>query len=43
MGLHTGEPSIGGERYLGMGVNPAAQIGAAGHGGQGFSPPRITK
>jgi peptide/nickel transport system substrate-binding protein len=34
MGLHTGEPSIGGERYVGIGVHRAARIGAAGHGGQ---------
>jgi len=34
MGLHTGEPSLGGERYVGLGVHRAARIGAAGHGGQ---------
>jgi YVTN family beta-propeller protein len=34
MGLHTGEPSVGGERYIGLGVHRAARIGAAGHGGQ---------
>ncbi len=34
MGLHTGEPRVGGERYVGMGVHKAARIGAAGHGGQ---------
>jgi YVTN family beta-propeller protein len=34
MGLHTGEPSVGGERYVGLGVHRAARIGAAGHGGQ---------
>jgi YVTN family beta-propeller protein len=34
MGLHTGEPSVGGERYVGIGVHRAARIGAAGHGGQ---------
>jgi YVTN family beta-propeller protein len=34
MGLHTGEPSIGGERYVGIGVHRAARIGASGHGGQ---------
>jgi class 3 adenylate cyclase len=34
MGLHTGEPRIGGERYVGIGVHRAARIGAAGHGGQ---------
>ena len=34
MGLHTGEPRIGDERYVGIGVHRAARIGAAGHGGQ---------
>ena len=34
MGLHTGEPKLGGERYVGLGVHRAARIGAAGHGGQ---------
>jgi YVTN family beta-propeller protein len=34
IGLHTGEPHVGEERYVGMGVNKAARIGAAGHGGQ---------
>jgi YVTN family beta-propeller protein len=34
MGMHTGEPRVGGERYVGIGVNRAARIGAAGHGGQ---------
>jgi peptide/nickel transport system substrate-binding protein len=34
MGIHTGEPAIGGERYVGMGVHRAARICAAGHGGQ---------
>jgi YVTN family beta-propeller protein len=34
MGLHTGEPRMGGERYVGLGVHKAARIGAAGHGGQ---------
>jgi YVTN family beta-propeller protein len=34
MGLHTGEPQIGEERYVGLGVHKAARIGAAGHGGQ---------
>ncbi len=34
IGLHTGEPQVGDERYVGMGVNKAARIGAAGHGGQ---------
>jgi peptide/nickel transport system substrate-binding protein len=34
MGIHTGEPAVGGERYVGMGVHRAARIAAAGHGGQ---------
>jgi peptide/nickel transport system substrate-binding protein len=34
MGLHTGEPRVGQERYVGIGVHRAARIGAAGHGGQ---------
>ena len=34
IGLHTGEPQVGDQRYVGMGVNKAARIGAAGHGGQ---------
>jgi class 3 adenylate cyclase len=34
MGLHTGEPSIGGEGYLGVDVVRAARICAAAHGGQ---------
>ena len=34
MGLHTGEPKAGGERYVGIGVHRAARIAAAGHGGQ---------
>ena len=34
MGLHTGEPAVGRERYVGLGVHRAARIGAAGHGGQ---------
>src|SRR5579884_1790539 len=34
MGLHTGEPRIGGDRYVGLGVHKAARIAAAGHGGQ---------
>jgi YVTN family beta-propeller protein len=34
MGLHTGEPHVGGERYVGMGVHRGARIAAAGHGGQ---------
>jgi predicted ATPase len=34
MGLHTGEPSLTEEGYVGMDVHRAARIGAAGHGGQ---------
>jgi class 3 adenylate cyclase len=34
MGLHTGEPKVGAERYVGVGVHKAARIGAASHGGQ---------
>jgi class 3 adenylate cyclase len=33
MGIHTGEPAVGGERYVGLGVHRAARIAAAGHGG----------
>jgi class 3 adenylate cyclase/DNA-binding beta-propeller fold protein YncE len=34
MGLHTGEPALDAERYIGLGVHRAARIGAAAHGGQ---------
>ena len=34
MGVHTGEPTVGEERYVGLGVHRAARICAAGHGGQ---------
>ena len=34
MGLHTGEPMVGEERYVGLGVHRAARIGAIAHGGQ---------
>src|SRR5207244_10362403 len=34
MGLHTGEPSIGAEGYVGMDVHHAARIMSIGHGGQ---------
>ena len=34
MGLHTGEPLVGGEGYHGLGVHRGARICAAGHGGQ---------
>jgi predicted ATPase len=34
MGLHTGEPKVTDEGYVGLDVHRAARIGAAGHGGQ---------
>ena len=34
MGLHTGQPSVVGDRYLGLDVSKAARICAAAHGGQ---------
>jgi peptide/nickel transport system substrate-binding protein len=34
MAIHTGEPIVGEERYVGLGVHRAARICAAGHGGQ---------
>jgi predicted ATPase/class 3 adenylate cyclase len=34
MGLHTGEPLVADEGYVGMDVHRAARIAAAGHGGQ---------
>jgi class 3 adenylate cyclase len=34
MGLHTGRGELGGDDYLGIDVNQAARIAAAGHGGQ---------
>jgi YVTN family beta-propeller protein len=34
MGLHTGEPIVGEDRYIGFGVHRAARIGAVAHGGQ---------
>src|ERR687886_1878324 len=34
MGLHTGEPTGTGGRYVGLAVHRAARVGAAGHGGQ---------
>ncbi|MGZ4388649.1 MAG: ABC transporter substrate-binding protein, partial [Gaiellaceae bacterium] len=34
MGIHSGEPAIGRERYVGLGVHRAARICAAAHGGQ---------
>ncbi|MGZ8786202.1 MAG: ATP-binding protein, partial [Acidimicrobiia bacterium] len=34
MGLHTGEATLVGDRYLGIDVHRGARIAAAGHGGQ---------
>jgi class 3 adenylate cyclase/DNA-binding beta-propeller fold protein YncE len=34
MGLHSGEPKAGGDRYVGIGVHRAARVGAIAHGGQ---------
>src|SRR5262245_34073207 len=34
MGLHTGEPTVTTEGYVGIDVHRAARIAAAGHGGQ---------
>ncbi len=34
MGLHTGEPALSDEGYIGLDVHRAARIAAAGHGGQ---------
>ncbi len=34
MGIHTGEPTVGDEGYVGIDVHRAARIMAAGHGGQ---------
>src|SRR3954447_23369450 len=34
MGLHTGEPVVTSEGYVGIDVHRAARIAAAGHGGQ---------
>jgi predicted ATPase/class 3 adenylate cyclase len=34
IGLHTGEPTVTGEEYVGIDVHRAARIAAAGHGGQ---------
>ena len=34
MGLHTGEPTVGEEGYVGLDVVRAARIASAGHGGQ---------
>ena len=34
MGIHSGEPRVGADRYVGLGVHRAARICSAGHGGQ---------
>jgi YVTN family beta-propeller protein len=34
MGMHTGEPVVSGDRYVGLAVHRAARICAAAHGGQ---------
>ena len=34
MGLHTGEPELRGENYVGVDLSRVARIAAAGHGGQ---------
>jgi DNA-binding beta-propeller fold protein YncE len=34
IGIHTAEPKVGQDRYIGLGVHRAARICAAGHGGQ---------
>jgi class 3 adenylate cyclase len=34
MGLHTGEPMVGAEGYVGIDVHHGARIASAGHGGQ---------
>jgi class 3 adenylate cyclase len=34
MGLHTAEPEVAGDRYVGLGVHRAARLCAVGHGGQ---------
>src|SRR5205085_6640769 len=34
MGLHTGEPTLSSEGYVGLDVHRAARIMSAGHGGQ---------
>src|SRR5262245_3677932 len=33
MGIHTGEPIVGEDRYIGLGVHRAARIGGVAHGG----------
>jgi class 3 adenylate cyclase len=34
MGLHTGEPTVAGERYVGLDVHRAARVAAVAHGAQ---------
>jgi predicted ATPase/DNA-binding SARP family transcriptional activator/class 3 adenylate cyclase len=34
MGLHTGEPIVGTDHYVGLGVHTAARVCSVGHGGQ---------
>ena len=34
MGIHSGEPSVSNDEYVGMDVHRAARVMAAGHGGQ---------
>ena len=34
IGIHTGQPALGGDGYVGLDVHRAARIAAAGHGGQ---------
>lgn len=34
IGLHSGEPEVGDEGYVGMDVHHMARLGSAGHGGQ---------
>ena len=38
MGLHTGEPELTAEGYVGMDVHRGARIAAVGHGGQVLAP-----
>jgi class 3 adenylate cyclase len=39
IGLHSGEPEIGDEGYVGMDVHLVARLGTAGHGGQILASP----
>jgi class 3 adenylate cyclase/DNA-binding NarL/FixJ family response regulator len=34
MGMHTGEPAVAADRYIGLGVHRGARICGVGHGGQ---------